>query len=235
MRMRSNRGHLFLALHQLPDVLERLVESPGRDMLVDAVDQVAGARGYVPQLLDATQIRLSVPRHVVLQIHGLDAKVEPLGGRIGGLRRHGVPLAENRALPVDQEARARTGINDDAFADDETLERLQLDPQRHRRLPSAQRGHGRSGRRARQRAASRPPSNEFRNVQGEGGGADPAASILFYAATLSAAAAARSPATGWPATALTPRSTGGSTAPGCWPLPRWCRPASGWTNRSAAR
>ena len=53
--------------------------------------------------------------------------------------------------------------------------------------------------------------------------------------TLSGAAAARSAATGWPAPARRPRSTGGSTAPGCWPLPRWCRPASGSRRRSAAR
>ena len=45
-------------------------------------------------------------------------------------------------------------------------------------------------------------------------------------AWISAAAAERSAATGWRATAPMSRSTGGSTAPGCWPLPRWCRPAS---------
>src|SRR5689334_19307908 len=52
---------------------------------------------------------------------------------------------------------------------------------------------------------------------------------------ISAAAAARSAGSGWRARARRPRSTAGSTAPGCWRLPRWYPPASGWTSRSAAR
>ena len=54
-------------------------------------------------------------------------------------------------------------------------------------------------------------------------------------AAISAGAAERSAATGWRAPARRSQSTGGSTAPGCWPLPRWSRPASGWTSRSATR
>ncbi len=67
------------------------------------------------------------------------------------------------------------------------------------------------------------------------GGVSPAVSLVFSLFAISAGAEARSAATGWPAPARRPRSTGGSTAPGCWPLPGWCRPGSGWTNRSAAR
>ncbi len=67
------------------------------------------------------------------------------------------------------------------------------------------------------------------------GGVSPAALISSVDFGFSEEAEARSAGTGWPATTRTPRSTGGSTAPGCWPLPRWCRPASGWTSRSAAR
>jgi hypothetical protein len=57
----------------------------------------------------------------------------------------------------------------------------------------------------------------------------------FCVVAISAGVAARSAGTGWPAPARKPRSTGGSTAPGCWPPPRSGRPASGWTSRSAAR
>src|SRR6185295_10361094 len=67
------------------------------------------------------------------------------------------------------------------------------------------------------------------------GGVSPAALIVDVAVPLSGAAAARSAGSGWPAPARTPRSTGGSTAPGCSPLPRWYRPASGSTSRSATR
>jgi hypothetical protein len=76
---------------------------------------------------------------------------------------------------------------------------------------------------------TKPPQNK-------NGGVAPAVSLfseLFSA--ISAGAEARSAATGWPAPARRPRSTGGSTAPGCWPLLRWDRPGSGWTSRSAAR
>ena len=42
---------------------------------------------------------------------------------------------------------------------------------------------------------------------------------------ISGGAEGRSAGSGWPAPARKPRSTDGSTAPGCWPLPRWCRPS----------
>src|SRR5262249_44309888 len=69
----------------------------------------------------------------------------------------------------------------------------------------------------------------------KGGEVSPAALIVGVDVLLTGAAAARSAGFGWPVPARTPRSTGGSTAPGCSPLPRWCRPASGSTSRSAAR
>jgi hypothetical protein len=59
--------------------------------------------------------------------------------------------------------------------------------------------------------------------------------MVSWSLQITGADGARSAATGWPAQGPRPRSTGESTAPGCWPLPRWCRPASGWTSRSAAR
>ncbi len=84
--------------------------------------------------------------------------------------------------------------------------------------------------------AAKGSAGRWPSHQAEGGGVAPAAWFcISLTALLSAAAAARSPATGWRARARTPRSTGGSTAPGCWPPARWCRPASGWTSRSAAR
>jgi len=95
---------------------------------IKGVDHIARAGKSFTQLLDEAEICLAVPRHVVLQIHGLDTEIEPLGGRVGGLSRHGVSLAEDRRLAIDQEGRAGAGIDDDAFADDDTLERLQLDP-----------------------------------------------------------------------------------------------------------
>src|SRR5207248_2159100 len=69
----------------------------------------------------------------------------------------------------------------------------------------------------------------------ENGGVCPAVLISLSVAAISATAAARSLAPGWPAPARRPQSTDGSPAPGCSPLPRWYRPASGWPNRSAAR
>jgi hypothetical protein len=71
--------------------------------------------------------------------------------------------------------------------------------------------------------------------QNKNGGVSPAVSFLMLVFAISAGAAAHSAATGLRARARRPRSTGGSTAPGCWPLPRSDRPRSGWTNRSAAR
>src|SRR5262249_62170504 len=76
----------------------------------------------------------AIARGIVLQIHHLDAEIEPSGGGIGGFRGDRVLLAGGRRFAVDQEAGTGSGIDDDAFADDDTLEWLQLDPPRHRRL-----------------------------------------------------------------------------------------------------
>ena len=75
----------------------------------------------------------------------------------------------------------------------------------------------------------------FSGIQFDGGGGVFPAALIVDVVSLSGAAGARSAGSGWPAPARTPRSTGGSTAPGCSPLPRGCRPASGSTSRSAAR
>jgi hypothetical protein len=58
---------------------------------------------------------------------------------------------------------------------------------------------------------------------------------FFTGTGISGAAAGRPAATGWRAKARISRSTAGSTAPGCWPLPRWNRPASSWPIPSATR
>src|SRR5205823_3583632 len=91
------------------------------------------------------------------------------------------------------------------------------------------------------RAMARPPGDEGGvcwsdlATQTKAAGFPPPLPVLCRRLRLSAAAEARSAATGWRARARRPRSTGGWTAPGCSPLPRWCRPASGWPNRFAAR
>src|SRR5665213_2119269 len=125
---------LVFDLHQFPDFLEALVESSPGNMMVDGVDAVAGSRNGLAQLLEEARIRSPVSRNVVLQIHHLDAVIEPLDRGSGGLRGHGVLLAEDWRLAVDQEGSAGAGIDDDGFADDDSLKRLQLDPQRHDRL-----------------------------------------------------------------------------------------------------
>src|SRR3981189_778234 len=109
----------LLDLHQLPDFLERLLESTARTVIVDGVDHIARARKSFPQLLDEAKIRSPIPRNVVLQVHHLNAEIEPLDRRVGGLRRHGVLLAKDRRLAVDQERGAGAGIDDDGFADDD--------------------------------------------------------------------------------------------------------------------
>jgi hypothetical protein len=67
------------------------------------------------------------------------------------------------------------------------------------------------------------------------GGAFAPPSFDFGCGSLSAGAAGRLPATGWRAQARRLRSTGASTAPGCWRLPGSDRPARGSKRRSAAR
>src|SRR6266852_6627206 len=104
-------------------------------MIVGGIDRVAGARNGLPQVVDEAEIRIAVPRNIVFQIHHLNAEIEPLDRGVGGLRGHGILLAKDRRLAVDQERGAGAGIDDDGFADDDPLKRLQLDSQRHRRLP----------------------------------------------------------------------------------------------------
>src|SRR5450631_2262092 len=95
-------------------------------MAVDDVDHIAGAWNSLAQVLDETEIGSPVSRDVVLQVHHLDAEIEPLDRGVGGLRGHGILFAKDRRLAVDQKRGAGTGIDDDAFADDDSLERLQL-------------------------------------------------------------------------------------------------------------
>src|SRR5258708_13057627 len=107
----------FLDLHQYSDFLESLVESAARNMIVDGVDRIAGGWQRVPQLFDEALIRHPIFRDVVLQVHHLNAIIEPLDRRVGGLRGDRVLLAKDRRLAVDQERSAVAGLDDAGFAD----------------------------------------------------------------------------------------------------------------------
>jgi hypothetical protein len=70
---RSGREQFVVALHEIPDFLER-VERSRRNMEALIRDQIA--------------------LNVVLQIHGLNAEAEPFRRRVAGLGRNGASLAE---------------------------------------------------------------------------------------------------------------------------------------------
>ena len=96
-------------------------------MVVGGINRDAGTRIGLAQFAQEALIGGPVTRNVVLQIHGLKAEIETLGRRVGGLGRDGVSLAEYRRIAVDQERGARAGIDENGFADHDSLKRLQFD------------------------------------------------------------------------------------------------------------
>src|SRR6202171_6366796 len=99
----SGRQQFFFALDQFPDFLERLVERATGNEIVYGVDRHAGGWIGIAQILEQAEIRGPVSRDIVLQIHGLNAEIEPLGRRIGGLGGDGVFLTKQARVAVDQE------------------------------------------------------------------------------------------------------------------------------------
>ena len=96
-------------------------------MIVGSVDRDAGARIGIAQRAQESLIGSLIARNVVFQIHGLNAEIEPLGGRIGGLGVDGVPFAQDRRFAVDQKRDAGAGIDENGFPDHDPFERFQFD------------------------------------------------------------------------------------------------------------
>src|SRR5215213_28649 len=158
------------------------------------------------------EVERLILRDIVFQIHHLDAKIDALDRGIGSFGRQDILFAQDWSVSRDQEARPDIGVGDKALADNDSFEGLQLDLEGHDLLPL------------------------IRSSEKKTAGCFPAADIFGYLGVrISAGAEARSAATDWRARARTPQSTDGSRAPGCSPLPRWCRRASGSTSRSAER
>jgi len=178
-------------------------------------------------------------------------------------QRRGWPghLARRRAEPVIGRARARQPVaakraSAPAVIANELLSTLRNFYPRHARTCS---GHPRLRSRSRKvskawMAATSSAKTRFELLRGHDGkvraegahrktfhlkktaGPKPRSSFFVEAfAEISAAAEARSAATGWQAIAQTSQSIDGSTAPGCWPLPRWRLRASDCPSRSATR
>ena len=100
-------------------------------MITCGFNLFAGTRYRFEHVLDETEIELLILRNVILEIHLLNAEIDSLDRRVRGFRRQDVLLAQDRRITIDQECRTVLGIGDDALADHDSFERLQLDSEGH--------------------------------------------------------------------------------------------------------
>src|SRR5258707_15818021 len=96
-------------------------------MTVDGFDRKTIARIALAQVAQEALISHPVSRDLVLQIHGLNAEIEPPDRRIGGLGRDGVFFAKDWRIAVDQERGARAGIDENGLADHDPFKGLKFD------------------------------------------------------------------------------------------------------------
>src|SRR5262249_7953569 len=73
------------------------------------------------------EIQVVVTTRIARRIHQLDGEIDALGGRVGAIGGHDVPLAQNGDATLDKQARALVVVGDHALANDDPLSALELD------------------------------------------------------------------------------------------------------------
>jgi hypothetical protein len=95
-RHASHCRWLMYALDQLAGVLERLVKAAARYELCDGV---AAVRHLLGRFVKHAETGGPISLRIVLQVHRLDAEIEPLRRRVDGLSGDRIFLAQDRASP----------------------------------------------------------------------------------------------------------------------------------------
>jgi hypothetical protein len=119
--------------------LEGFIELTVQNVVMNTHQDVCGARHGFLEIRDEFIIKANIFRNLSINVHELDGHVDQLGRRIRRFRAEDVLLAQDRRIPLDDEARALVTVADNCSANDNAFVGLQLNFQGHGRPPWCER------------------------------------------------------------------------------------------------